>query len=218
MNRKYTAWKKNRNLGDIAGGRQKLKCEDNILRREHTFVSPSSEEEIPVLIQENPSRDFYFPITAIEARDYLQTFPPEDVAGITHLWLKRLKSKEYDLPARPLAEYIWGSGVYLIVIYPWARNGLLHFGNRRPSAKVLGRYKRWTTDLIENDGMWCLRWTKDAVRDFYFTGILAHEVGHHCDKNRSSAANNKQREETAEQYALRWMPNGQKLYSIEDLV
>lgn len=196
----------------------RVKQEDNILRREHTFIAPSPEEEIPILIQENPSRDYYFPITAIEARDYLQTFPAKDVEGITHLWLKRLKSKEYDLPERPLAEYIWGSRVYLIVLYPWARNGLLRFGLRRPSAKVLRQYERWTTDLIESDGTWCLRWAKDAVRDFYFTGLLAHEVGHHCDPNRQSRANDKQREMTAEQYALRWMPNGQKLFSFEDTV
>lgn len=216
MNRKATAWKKNRQLGDIAGGRRRLKLENNILRREHSFTAPSLQEEIPILMQDNPSRNFYFPITAIEARDYLRTFPTENIEEITHLWLKRLKVKEYDLPDRPLAEYIWGSRVHLIVLYPWARNGLLHFGNRRPSAGVLRQYKHWATDLIEKDGVWCLRWTKEAVRDFYFTGLLAHEVGHHCDPNRFSRANKKRREETAEQYALRWMPNGQRLYSIEE--
>jgi len=218
MNRKLTAWKKNQDFGDIAGGRRRLKCEDNVLQREHTFKAPSPEEEIPILIQENPSRDFYFPISVIEARDYLKTFPLNDVEGVTHIWLKRLKSSDYKLPDRPLAEYIWGSGVYLIVIYPWARNGLLPFGYHRPSAKVLRYYKRWTTDLKENRGTWYLKWTREAVRDFYLTGLLAHEIGHHCDPKRPSPANKKHREETAEQYSLRWMPNGQKLFSIENPV
>ena len=216
INRKTTAWKKNRQLGDIAGGRRRVKLEDNILRRDHSFTVPPPQEEIPILMEDNPSRNFFFPITALEARNYLHTFPPEDVAGITHLWLKRLKAKEYEMPERPLAEYIWGSGVCLIVLYPWAKTGLLQIGSRRPSAGVLRQYKKWTTDLIEKDGVWCLRWTKEAVRDFYFTGLLAHEIGHHCDHKRFGRANNKQREETADQYALRWMPSGQRLYSIEE--
>ncbi len=216
MNRKLTAWKKNRQLGDIAGGRRRVKHEDNIICRQHTFTRPSLSEELPFLIQENPSRDFYFPITASEACAYLKTFPPEDISGLTHLWLKPLKSKEYALSDRPLAQYIWGSGVYLIILYPWTRNGLLHFSNRRPSKRVLRQYEQWTTDLIENDGRWCLRWGKEAVRDFYLTGLLAHEIGHHCDPVRHSRANTKQCEERAEQYAIRWMPNGQKIFSIQD--
>lgn len=212
MERKLTAWKKNRKLGDVAGGRRCLKFEDQVVRREHSLKRPAPGQTVPILIEDNPSRDYFFPVTIAEANDYLRTFPDEDVNGLTHLWLRRISSRAHRVAGKPMAEYIWGSGVCAIILYPWSKDRLLRLGRRRPSASTQKRYTRWTTDLVLEGGVWCLRWSEDALRDFYLTTLLGHEVGHHRDPNRRSKANGRQQEESAEQYALRWMPGGEELF------
>ncbi|MBI4752700.1 MAG: hypothetical protein HY774_29780 [Acidobacteria bacterium] len=205
MNRKLTTWRKNRKLGDVAGGRKWPKIEDWIINREHPLRPPVAGDNLPLLIEENPSRDFFFPVTAQEMLACLKKFPKSDTHGITHLWFKRLKKKALLNFRRPLAEYIAGSGVYVIVLYPWPKDMLLRFGPHRPSTKILRSYARWTTELIHQDGGWFLRWDSEPLRDFYLNGLLGHEIGHHQDPKLLSKANARHREETAEQYALQWI-------------
>ena len=212
MERKLTAWRKNRKLGDVAGGRKWPKVEDQIVRRENSLKPPVPGQALPILIEDNPSRDYFFPVTIEEARDHLQTFPQEDVSGITHLWLRRINTRAYRVAGRPLAEYIWGSGVRAIILYPWSRDRLLKMGSGRPAMSTQKRYSRWTTELVQEGGEWSLRWSDEALRDFYLTALLGHEVGHHRDPHRRSKANGRQQEEFAEQYAIRWMPDGEELF------
>ncbi|PIF45258.1 hypothetical protein CLU96_2259 [Chryseobacterium sp. 52] len=68
QNRKETAWKKNRKFGDIHGGRTKLKYTDGIFKRLHSLLPPTAEQETPIFIIENTSRDFYFPVTIDEIK------------------------------------------------------------------------------------------------------------------------------------------------------
>ena len=211
MERKLTAWKKSRKLGDAAGGRRWPKFEDHIVRREHSLKPPAPGQAVPVLMEDNPSRDYFFPAAVEEVRDHLATFPDKDVKGLTHLWLRRISSKSYREAGRPLAEYVWGSGVCAIILYPWSTDRLLKFGRRRPSASIQRSFSRWTTDIVLEDGIWCLRWSDEALRDFYLTALLGHEVGHHRDPKRRGGASGRRQEESAEQYALRWMPDGEEL-------
>jgi hypothetical protein len=216
MNRKYTAWKKNRRLGDVAGGRRTPKFEDHIIRREHSLKLPARGQETPILIEESPSRDFFFPVCSEDVLAYIRSLPTQDVSGITHIWLRCRKSRESLVAHRPLAEYVWGSGVRAIVLYPWPRDCMLRFSKRRPSARTLRAYSRWTRDLIRYRGVWCLRWSEQALHDFYLRGLVAHEVGHHRDPHRRSQANARRQEETAEQYALERTPAGEAFSSFQD--
>jgi hypothetical protein len=211
MYRKFTAWKKNRKLGDVAGGRKWPKIEDRLFRREHCLKPPSPGQPIPILIEENPSKDFFFPITGKEALEQLRSYPEADTNGITHLWLRRLKTASSLIAKRPLAEYIYGSRVCVIVVYPWAKDRLLRLGHSRPATRVLRHYSRWTSELVHEGGQWCLRWPDEKLREFYLSALIGHEVGHHQDEHQWTRANEQEREECAEQYSLRWMADGEKV-------
>ena len=63
QSRKQTAWKKSRTFGDVKGGRRWPKLKDNIVKRKHSLLKPSEFNELPIYMVENPSKDFYFPIT-----------------------------------------------------------------------------------------------------------------------------------------------------------
>ena len=89
QSKKQTAWKKSRTFGDLKGGRMRVKLKDNILRKLHSLQCPSPLDECPIYMQENPSKDFYFPITVDDIKSVLEQLPTEDVAPLTHIWLRK---------------------------------------------------------------------------------------------------------------------------------
>ena len=120
--KKHTSWKKNRKLGDIWGGRLRNKMEDNIFKRFHSFAKPSIFEEVPIILKENPSKNFFFPISI---DDIHQTFLTEKY---THIWFRKVKQKDYELGKVDISEHITGSGVKLLIIYAFSKDLKLRYG------------------------------------------------------------------------------------------
>lgn len=217
QSRKSTAWRKNRKLGDIQGGRMRTKLEDNIFHRCHNLKAPTIGQEIPIIMEENPSRDFFFPLNADEALEILKTLPKEHTEGITHLWFRKIKKSDYLSKKINFAEYICGRGVSVIILYPWPKTLALNFANKKPSAKLLKEYSSWTTDLRFENQEWKLYWTPDSLKRFYAESLLLHEIGHHLDnKTRSlDKTPNKQTEEFANQYAIQWSQFSKEIFVLE---
>jgi hypothetical protein len=217
--RKQTAWKKNRRLGDIQGGRMRTKLKDNIFKRLHSLQRPAPDAEWPILIEDNPSKGFVFPVSGQEVIEHLHKFPTEDVEKITHVWLRRAKQKELESGELPFAEFICGSGVRVIVLYPWTKDLTLCFGKKKPTGKKLRSYAHWTQDLFYKNEQWYLRWTIPALKSFYLDNLVAHEIGHHVDwySRHWSKANRKQVEEVADQYAAQWFANSTKIYQTTNV-
>ena len=137
QSKKQTAWKKSRTFGDLKGGRMRVKLKDNILRRLHSLQCPSPLDECPIYMQENPSKDFYFPITVDDIKSALEQLPTEDVAPLTHIWLR--KKNPYN--NHDQREFIVGSGVYVIILYPFSKNNKLMIGKKKPTNRQLTWYK-----------------------------------------------------------------------------
>lgn len=214
MNHRFTAWKKSRKYGDIYGGRERLRLSDNIFARTHSLKRPSVNDELPILIEDNPSREFFFPISALEAKMALQDLPVEGYEGITHIWLRRFKKKDYQNQELPLAEFVCGSGVRAIILYPWRRDLIQNFGPKKPSKKTISEYQRFcSADLQHVGGTWLLKWQLAPLRKFCLH-ILYHEVGHHIDWyiHHWSKANSKKTEEAANQYAFQRAPTAKHVF------
>lgn len=204
-----TPWKKSRTLGDVYGGRSRKKLTDNIFHRLHSLTPPGPHDEVPIVIQDNPSRDFVFPTTREALTEQVRRLPAADTHGITHLWLRRVNQRQFDAGV-PQAEFICGSGVRLIVIYPWPADLLQRFGVRKPTDTILRQYAPWTTDLRRDDGQWCLAWNPDVLERYCLDHLLIHEIGHHLDwyRNGWTAANRRETEDRAASYAARWLADG----------
>ena len=209
-----TPWKKSRTHGDVFGGRKRLKLADNIFNRAHSLKRPAVNDELPILIQDNPSRDFFFPLNAEETLAAINALPKKDVEGITHIWLRRIKKKDYVEQAQPLAWFICGSGVRLITLFPWPNDMILRYGTTKPSRKKITEAEQFGAKIDKIDQIWVSRWTLEAVRKFYIQKIIFHEVGHHVDwYNRNwSKSNRNQVEEFADQYAIAMTPNATHVY------
>lgn len=206
MDRKRTAWKKSRKFGDVYGGRNCPKLTDRIFCRLHSISPPSPQAELPIYIVDNPSRDFFFPLQADEIARELQQLPVADRETITHIWLRRCKSREYDLGELPLAEFVCGSGVRAIVLYPWPIDLRLFISKNRPVDRQLKPYVRYTTNLVETDRGWYLEWTLPQLKNFYIETLLYHEVGHNVDwyRRKWTIANRRGCEEFADRYAFEY--------------
>lgn len=204
MNRKFTAWKKNRKFGDIYGGRERLRLSDNIFKRCHSLKRPGIHDDLPILIEDNPSRDFFFPLSVSEVEDALKALPKKDYCQITHIWLRRLKKTDYESGRIPLAEFICGNGVRVIVLYPVPRNMIMELGKKKPPARKIKELKRYCNDVSLKNDRWCAKWKLSELRKYYISCLLYHEVGHHIDwyYRHWSKANSKQCEESADQYAI----------------
>ena len=202
--RKYTAWKKNRKFGDIYGGRERKRLRDNIFARAHSLKKPAIHCKLPLLMSENPGRDFFFPINVNEALIALEALPLECYRQITHLWLRRGNKEKYLKGKQPLAEFICGSGVRVIILYPWPNDMMLCVGNKKPSTRLLKEYNEWTTDVVQVKNQWYFRWELAPLRHFYIQYLLYNKVGYHVNWYREhwSKANRKMVNEFASQYAI----------------
>lgn len=209
--RKHTAWKKNRKFGDIKGGRMRLKCKDGIFNRMHSFSKPTDSEEKPLYIVENPSREFYFPISIDDIKSTLKKLPKEDTDHLTHIWLRKIKKSDYLQEDAMQGCFIAGSGVYLIILYPFPKDNRMIFGKKKPIPKTINFYKKYTTDLKQDqDGYWYLQWTELLIKQYYIESLLLHEIGHSINSIHFSfwsKASGKKKEEFANCYASFWSAN-----------
>ncbi len=203
MDRRHTAWKKSRKFGDVKGGRAWPKIADGILRRVHSLEAPSASDELPIVIEDNPSRDFFFPLSAVEVLAELQRLPKKDVTGITHIWLRRFKKSDYERGEMPLASFMAGGGVKAIVLYPWPVDLTLSLGRRKPTERTLRMYEPYSDRLVQTRRGWQLEFTESGLKDLYTELLLYHEIGHHVDwyQRRWSKANRRNLEEFADRYA-----------------
>ncbi len=207
QNRKETAWKKSRKFGDVKGGRMRPKLADNIFNRQHNLLAPTENQELPIFMVDNPSRDFYFPVSVEEIKQFLLKLPKEQTDNITHIWLRKVSKKEYEKD-KIQGCFICGSGVQLIVLYPFPTNLKMDFGSRKPTRKELKWYAAYQPELLEKEGKWILKWTKESIKRYYLEGLLLHEMGHQLDSYYQrywSATYKKQKAESfADNFAYYW--------------
>ncbi len=177
---------------------------DNIFKRAHSLNRPSEFDELPILIEDNPSRDFFFPISVEEAKRALEALPEDDYSGITHIWLRRLKKSEYMTGEMPLAEFICGSGVRLVILYPIPKDLNMILGRKKPSQKFINELSKENAQITFHGGLWVAKWEKESLKAWYINKVLYHEIGHHIDwySRCWSKANRKKVEEFADQYAV----------------
>lgn len=219
ISRKETAWKKNRKFGDVKGGRTFPKITDRIFNRKHSLKKPSPNDELPIFIKDNPSKDFYFPVTEDEILERMNQLPTEHREKITHIWLRKIRKEDYEKCEEAQAMFICGSGVNLIVLNAFPTNLKMSFGNNKPTKRILKSYSNWTKELCfdEKKEIWFLQWNTEAIRDYYLNSLLLHEIGHFVESVYEkfwSPAKTQRREDFADNYARIW--SSKKTETIED--
>jgi hypothetical protein len=135
--RKHTAWEKNRKFGDVFGGRVSPKLTDRVFKRYHNFEPPIKGESTPIFIVDNPSRDFYFPVTVEDVKLTIDQLPKSHTEFLTHIWLQKIKRTDYLNGESFQGCLICGSGVKLIVLHPFPIDNKMRLGRVKPQRKIL---------------------------------------------------------------------------------
>lgn len=205
--RKETAWKKSRKFGDVKGGRKRNKWLNYGFDRLHDLEPLTEKDETPVFIVDNPSRDFFFPVTVEDIQIHLEKLHDYQVKWISYIWLRRHSPKDYDHTNSLQGSYTWGAGVQLVTLYAFPKDLKMKFGRKKPKQSTLNWYKTYCTRLIEENENWYLQWEKDEIKEYYLNGLLLHEIGHHVDHQYRDSVSSKTRtkgEKWADGYALYW--------------
>jgi hypothetical protein len=176
-----TPWKKSRKYGDVYGGRTYPKIGDKVFNRAHSLERPSPQDMLPLIIEENPSRDFFFPLSAEEIVEALKALPKQDYEEITHIWLRRVSKADFIDGSHPLATFICGSGVRVITLYPWPTNMLLPYGSKRPSNRIINEVEGFGAKVKQVGTEWFSEWGLDGLRKYYIQAVLYKKVGFHID-------------------------------------
>lgn len=209
ISRKVTAWKKSRKFGDVKGGRTFPKIANRIFNRQHSLQKPNENDELPIFIKDNTSKDFYFPVNEAEILERLHQFPTEFRENITHIWLKKVDKEDYKNGDSFQGMFICGSGVNLIVLSAFPKNLKMMFGAKKPIKKELNLYSKWCEDLRfdERENSWFLQWNEEKVRDYYLEYLLLHEIGHFVESAYEkfwSKSDQRKREDFADNFARIW--------------
>lgn len=189
------------------GGRTHPKLVDKIFNRKHNLHVPSSNEETPIYKIDNPSRDFYFPVTVDDVKNTLSKLPVDHTEHITHIWFQKIKKAEYLAGQTLQGCFICGSGVYLIILHPFPIDNKMRLGKSKPIKRILNYYCQYSNELEEDKDGWYLQWTAEEIRRYYLEGLLLHEIGHSIDsfyKRFWSKADCNKAEKWADNYAAVW--------------
>lgn len=217
ISRKETAWKKSRKFGDVKGGRTFPKIANRIFNCQHSLEKPSENDELPIFIRDNPSKDFYFPVNETEILERINQLPLEHREKITHIWLRKVDKKDYQNHDTFQGMFICGSGVNLIVLSAFPKDLKMIFGIKEPLKRELNLYSNWCQDLRfdEKEKVWFLQWREETIRDYYLNSLLLHEIGHFVEsiyERYWSNANKNKRENFADNYARIWHLKGKESF------
>lgn len=119
--------------------------------------------------------------------------------------VRRIKTSDYEAGNLREAEFICGSGVRLIVLYPAPIDMVVKLGVKKPSRRRMKELGKWCADISIQNGVWCAKWSLSELRGYYINALLYNVVGYHIDRyyRNWSKANNRQSKEFADQYAMR---------------
>lgn len=185
--RKETAWKKNRKLGQVKGGRVQVK-RNSVIRLLHELTAPEEDEDLPILLQDRPPSAHYWPLGVDELASALKGLPEEDVEGITHLWL-RTPSSKMERHGVPRCSLTTGRGVRVIMLHPWPVDRTVRFGRKKPKESIRRSYERFGAAPYKKGRAWFATFTEDDLRQFYVESLLYYCVGDHVYRCQRGVSN-----------------------------
>ncbi len=149
--------------------------------------------EFEIVVQQ-PGPGYRHVLTPADVRARLAQLPPEFTRALEVVQFSRITRKKQSYPCYGMQ---WGAAIYL---YPVEESLVEHYPyapkpTQRIEAAMYGG--RWD----QSGARWLLRWSEEAIRDFYLNNVLIHELGHLLDQRNGGFAD---RERYAEWFATRF--------------
>lgn len=153
------------------------------------------------IVEQDPGEGYRHIVTSDQIRERLTEMPSHFLTGLEIVQLSRMTRKKKSFPCYGMQ---WGPALYL---YPLEESlEELFYTPPRPEVCNESRMYGGRWDRPE-PGVWRLRWSPEAIQDFYLNNILIHELGHLVDDRNTSYTD---RERYAEWFAIEhgYRPSG----------
>ncbi len=157
---------------------------------------------VPIRL-ENPSRDFYHPVTPQDIAELLVRLPADDLRGLEMITLRRVPWSSY-LRDDSFGWYDPHDRDISLRAFPVDQR--LYVGERGPTERERREFDPFCTNWQRGRGGWYLQWDDESLRRFYLYDVLLHEIGHHvADRDRPVGRTRRSsHEDFAHDYARRW--------------
>lgn len=175
------------------GSGERERPEFNAAEVWHEPLDDESNNEIRYVTHE-PGEGYVHPVTASDVERRLRDFPKKFLKGVDVIQFSPMTNKRRLFPCYGMQ---WGSTVYL---YP-IEESLIELYVRPPRPAQLVEAKMYGGHWSQDGDLWQLRWTPQAICDFYLNSILIHEIGHINDPRNSSYTD---RERFADWFAIEY--------------
>lgn len=147
------------------------------------------------VITQAPGLGYRHVVTEDEIRDRLAKLPAQFLHGLDVVQLSRMTRKKLGFPCYGMQ---WGTTLYL---YPVESDLVERFATQpKPAQLTEARMFGGMWEQVSKT-RWQLRWTEQALKDFYLNNILIHELGHLVDQRNSTY---RDRERYAEWFAIEY--------------
>ena len=160
----YNAIRRSKKIGLTQGGRVKDGRPREKWSRafaQSTWEKLSSQGPIWRIIRENPSRDYFHPVTGTEVKAVLRRLPGDLTAPIRAVVLRRLPEIDERLGIDARLEH------RCVILNSFPRDALMRFAHR-PSAAEIRHYQPWcSNEWRECEGEWTLSWDREELKRYY---------------------------------------------------
>jgi len=147
------------------------------------------------IVVQRPGKGYRHVLTPWQVQDRLAQLPKSFIQPLEVVQFSRMTRKKQSFPCYGMQ---WGTTLYL---YPIEEDLVEDFDNP-PRPSLYNEAKMYGGQWIDRGrGAWQLRWTPEAIVDFYLNNILIHELGHLLDERNS---NYNARERYAEWFAVEY--------------
>ena len=157
-----------------------------------------SDEEVSdgyLVLIDNPSRDFFHPVSDAEIRATLDRLPNRLTEYLRAVVLPRMSVTDQVRGVEARRRNC------CIVLNPFPKDCRIFWTTDPPSARVIKHYEPWGAGWEEMGTGWFQVWTLERLKNYYLFHLLLHELGH---INQPCCHSLRRRESFAEDFALTW--------------
>jgi len=191
--------RRNRKIGKTQGGRvrdgRSVEKRSRVVTQDIWTRLSEAPEKGFIVLRENPSRDYFHPVTEDDIRSALSRLPKRVVRPLKAVLLSRLSARDAWRGVEARRRY------QCVVLYAFPRSMEMVWPGATFSDAAQRHYQPWGSAWSVRDGCTILTWTVEELRRYYLFHLLLHEIGH---LNQPPFHSLKRRESYAENFALEW--------------
>ena len=190
--------RRNKNIGKTQGGRVKDGSASEKASRifSRHIWSRLSDEEVTdgfVVLSENPSRDYFHPVSEAEIRKTLHLMPNKLTKYLRAVVMPRLSVTDKLRGVEARRRYS------CIILNPFPKTLRVLWSANPPAENTVRHYEPWRARWEQDDTGWFQAWEIDDLKRYYLFHLLLHELGH---INQPWFNSLNRREDFAEDFAL----------------